>query len=68
MQFFTVPDDGKRIAANSVTGRLNDGERHGGCNRRVNGIAAELQHAHPSLRRQRLRGGDRIVPHHRRAS
>ena len=42
VKFFTVPDNGKSIAADAVAGRLDNGQRHGGRNRRINGISAQL--------------------------
>ena len=68
VKFFTVPDDGKGVAADAVAGRLNNGQRHGGGNGRIDGVATQLQHFHSRLRRQRLRSGNGVVAHHRRAA
>ncbi len=68
MELFAIPDDGEGIAANPVAGGFNHRQRHRGGDSRINGVAAQLQHLHPRLRRQRLRGGNRVMAHHRRAS
>ena len=68
MKLFTVPDDGKGVAADPVAGRLNYRQRHRGGNGCIDGIAAQLQHLHPRLRRQRLRRGNRVMAQHRRTA
>ena len=68
VQLFTVPDDGKGVAADPVAGRLNHRQRHRGGNGRIDGIPAQLQHLHACLSRQRLRCRNRVMAQHRRAS
>ena len=42
MKLFTVPDDGKGVAADPVAGRLNHRQRHRGGNGCIDGIAAQF--------------------------
>ena len=57
----TVPDDREKVAAEAVAARLDDGQRDRGRERRVDGIAAALEHPDARLGGERLRGGDRIA-------
>jgi len=56
VQPVALPDNGIRIAADAVIGRLDHGNGRGSRDRRVHRVAAPFQHAQPCLRRQRLRG------------
>ena len=67
VQLLAVPQDAERVAADAVARRLDDGQRDGGCERRIDGIAAFQQHPEPRLRGERLRCGDHVARKHRHA-
>lgn len=54
MQSIAGPDQGKTIAPQPIRGRFEHRQRRRRRNRRINRIAAGLQHLHPGLRRQRM--------------
>ena len=58
---FCLVHDREQIAADAIRLRLDDAEHGVGGDRRVDGVAAALEHLHPGLGRERLGGGDNAV-------
>ena len=67
MQAVAVPDQAERIRPEAVADRLDDGHRGRGGDRRVDRVAASLQHAQARLRGQRMRGRDDVAAEDRQA-
>ena len=62
-----VVDHDEAVAAHARHIRLDDVQSGGGGDGGVDGVAAPLQRGHPSLRRQRMPGGDHsVAPHNHR--
>ncbi len=61
VQLAAIPHDGEGIAAQATGNGFDYGKRSSRRDRRIDGIAALLQHAQAGLRRQRLRGGDDVT-------
>ena len=64
VQLRAIPKNRKAILADAIAVRLNDGECNRRCERRIDGIAAVLQHRDARLCRERLRRGDDVFRHH----
>ena len=54
MKLASVPDDGVRIGADAVGNRLDQAQRDGGGENRVDRAAAFGKHLQPGLRGERL--------------
>ncbi len=67
MQLPAIPQNAKRVAAQAVAHRLQDGHRSGGGDRGIDGVPAGLHHSQPGLRCLWVRGGDHIAGKHRGA-
>jgi hypothetical protein len=65
VQVRPIPYDREGVRSEAVARRLQDGEGDGGSQRRVNRIAALMQHSQASLGRERLRCSHHIVGQHR---
>ncbi|MPM28462.1 hypothetical protein SDC9_74988 [bioreactor metagenome] len=64
MQLLAVPHNGKRIAADAATRRLDHGQRYRSRDGCIHRIAAREQHAQPRLCGQRLRRAHHIAAQH----
>ncbi len=65
MELPVVPDDGERVAAGAVVGRLRDREHDGGCKRCVDGVAACPERLQPGGAREGMARRDHRVPRDR---
>ena len=61
MQFCPIPENGKCIAAQAVTGRFDDRKSYGGGKCGINCVTTLKQHPEPSLCGQRLRRRNDVV-------
>ena len=61
VQLVLDPDQGEGVAADGAAGGFDHGQRGGGGDGGVNGVAAGTQHGDAGLGSQRLRGGDHAV-------
>ncbi|MNN08535.1 hypothetical protein D3C81_1213930 [compost metagenome] len=68
VQRLAVPDQREGVAANAVHARFHYGQRDGGGQRGIHGIAAPREHAQAGGCCQWLRRGDHIVGKHRQAA
>ena len=66
VQAVPVPHQREGVRTEPVAGRLDDGQRGGGRDRRIHRVAAALQNGESRLRGDRLGGGDATMPHEQR--